>query len=157
MCVCVHLLLIGVQLSPIPLFPQCYLPHVRSITAEPTVVSGGGVRIFLRWEETEKEDPELEYCFNARQWKARILSFSNAAAAPADFEVVNDDSVEWSNAANQSTNYSFPDVLSPDKYYSFQVSHQGGFRFSYVDRFGLKPITFASHTYFFGYQSMSYS
>ncbi len=142
----------AVELSSFSLYAQCFFPLVKSITATPLLTNQGSFNIFLEWDLTEKEDPELQYCIGSRMWRVRTLEYLNADAAPLDYEVKTS-SVKWINVTDENTNYTFAKSLSTNVYYSFQVVHRGEFGFSERMEYDLKPIMFASQVYYFGQQS----
>ena len=145
-------LYIVVELSPLPVYPQCFLPKVRSINIS---LSSDPMGILIQWQLTENEDHEIKDCINSRHWRVRLLSFSSAQTAPVDKDIVNDNSVQWTNVSNMATEYFFPQPVSSHLYYSFQVVHRGDFNPRQVYEFDINPITFASYLYYFGEQGIS--
>ncbi len=139
------------ELSPLPVYPQCFLPKVRTINVS---LSSDPMGIQMKWQLTENEDPEIDYCINSRRWRVRVLSFSSVQTSPADKDAVKDISVQWTNVSNFATEYFFPRSVSLHLYYSFQVVHRGDFNFRQVHEFNIKPITFASYVYYFGEQGI---
>ena len=129
------------------------MPQAQNITVIPGYLGDGNVEITLLWAPSVKEDPELDYCLGSRNWKVRVLGYSNIAGAPSDYEVRKEPSISWIKIEKQNTSYLFSEVFSSNVYYSFQVGHREDlFSESQMHRVGARPGVFASPIYYFGFQ-----
>ena len=130
------------------------MPHAENISAIKHYLPDGSLTVSLQWQLSKKEDTELEYCQGSRSWKVRVLNYSTIAVAPGDYEVREEPSVSWIDVPGQSTSYDFPEALTPNMYYSFQVGHQEDkFSILEINEAGAVPQVFASSIYYFGSQS----
>ena len=136
--------------QPIEVLEKCFIPAPENITAVPTYHSNDNISVTLHWNSSVKESNNIKYCYKARTWRVRVVSFHNVQSTPPDFySNVNEFMMNWIYVNGYDTWHKFTSPFNNYTYYQFYIMNNVDYREytkagSYVYFFGKQGILFFS-------------